>query len=190
MAWYIFCNLVFADTPQVYNNLADRKNMKKVSIELPEQLGRALGSEADRLEMTVDSLVEGLVKKFLQKQKVEMEQSLDDERRTAPRLKIKQSAILYFKTDNGRYGLYKSGDLKDIAQGGVLVECDTSVSNGDLFRSGAEFELIFQLQEGQPPLRMQCKVCRVMQSENKTRMGVAFANADEDNHKTLLEYLN
>ncbi len=164
--------------------------MKKITIELPEKLSRALDVEADRMEMTVDSLVEGLVKKFLQKQSVNVDEQLEDDRRSAPRLKIKQSAILYFKTDNGRYGLYKSGDLKDIAQGGVLVECDNSVSNGDLFKTGSEFELIFQVQEGQPPLRMQCKVCRVTQTESKTRMGVAFSQPDPENHQVLLEYLN
>lgn len=164
--------------------------MKKISIELPEKLSNALDVEADRLEISVDSLVEGLVKKFLQKQSVSIDEIPGDERRSSPRLKIKQSAILYFKTDNGKYGLYKSGDLKDIAQGGVLVECDASVSSGDLFKSGSEFELIFQIQEGQPPLRMLCKVCRVTQSENKTRMGVTFTQSDEESHKTLMEFLN
>lgn len=164
--------------------------MKKISIELPEKLSNALDIEADRLEISIDSLVEGLVKKFLEKQSVSLDEIPGDERRSSPRVKIKQSAILYFKTDNGRYGLYKSGDLKDIAQGGVLVECDASVSSGDLFKTGSEFELIFQLQDGQPPLRMLCKVCRVMQTESKTKMGVSFTQSDEESHKTLLEFLN
>lgn len=164
--------------------------MKKISIELPEKLSNALDVEADRLEISIDSLVEGLIKKFLEKQSVSLDGIPGDERRSSPRVKIKQSAILYFKTDNGKYGLYKSGDLKDIAQGGVLVECDASVSSGDLFKSGSEFELIFQIQEGQPPLRMLCKVCRVMQSENKTKMGVSFTQSDEESHKTLMEFLN
>lgn len=164
--------------------------MKKISIELPEKLSNALDIEADRLELSVDSLIEGLVKKFLEKQSVSFGDIPGDERRSSPRVKIKQSAILYFKTDNGKYGLYKSGDLKDIAQGGVLVECDASVSSGDLFKSGSEFELIFQIKDGQPPLRMLCKVCRVMQTENKTKLGVAFTQSDEESHKTLIEFLN
>lgn len=164
--------------------------MKKISIELPEKLSNALDVEADRLEISIDSLIEGLVKKFLEKQSVNLDEIPGDERRSSPRLKIKQSAILYFKTDNGRYGLYKSGDLKDIAQGGVLVECDASVNSGDLFKTGSEFELIFQLQDGHPPLRVQCKVCRVIQSESKTKMGVAFTQSDEESHRTLLEFLN
>lgn len=164
--------------------------MKKISIELPEKLSNALDIEADRLEISIDSLVEGLVKKFLEKQSVSLDEIPGDDRRSSPRMKIKQSAILYFKTDNGKYGLYKSGDLKDIAQGGVMVECDASVSSGELFKSGSEFELIFQLHEGQPPLRMLCKVCRVMQTETKTKMGVAFTQSDDESHKTLLDFLN
>lgn len=164
--------------------------MKKLTIELPEKLSNALDIEADRLEISIDSLVEGLIKRFLEKQSVSLDELPGDERRSSPRYKIKQSAILYFKTDNGKYGLYKSGDLKDIAQGGVLVECDASVSSGDLFKSGSEFELIFQLEEGQAPLRMLCKVCRVMQTESKTKMGVVFTQSDEDTHRTLIEFLN
>jgi hypothetical protein len=164
--------------------------MKKISIELPEKLSAALDIEADRLEISMDSLVEGLVKKFLEKQSVSLDEIPGDDRRSSPRMKIKQPAILYFKTDNGRYGLYKSGDLKDIAQGGVLVECDASVSGGELFRTGSEFELIFQLQDGQQPLRLLCKVCRIMQTESKTKMGVAFTQSDEESHRTLLEFLN
>lgn len=164
--------------------------MKKISIELPEKLSNALDIEADRLEITVDSLVEGLIKRFLEKQSVSLDEVPGDERRSSPRMKIKQSAILYFKTDNGRYGLYKSGDLKDIAQGGVLVECDASVSNGELFKTGSEFELIFQLEDGQPPLRILCMVCRVTKTESKTRMGVSFTQSDEETHKNLLEFLN
>lgn len=164
--------------------------MKKITIELPEKLSSALHTEADRLEISLDSLLEGLVKKFLEKQNVYLAEIPGDDRRSSPRIKIKQSAILYFKTDNGRYGLYKSGDLKDIAQGGVMLECDTGVSGGDLFKAGSEFELIFQIHDGQPPLRMLCKVCRVMQTESKTQMGVAFARSDDESHKTLLEFLN
>lgn len=164
--------------------------MKKISIELPEKLSNAFDVEADRLEISIDSLVEGLIKRFLEKQSISLDEIPGDERRSSQRVKIKQSAILYFKTDNGKYGLYKSGDLKDIAQGGVQVECDASVSSGDLFKSGSEFELIFQIQDGQPPLRMLCRVCRVVQSENKTKMGVSFTQSDEESHKTLMEFLN
>ena len=164
--------------------------MKKITIELPEKLSNALDMEADRLEISTDSLIEGLIKKFLGKQSVSLDEIPGDERRSSPRLKIKQSAILYFKTDNGRYGLYKSGDLKDIAQGGVLIECDASIGNVDLFKSGSEFELIFQLQEAQPPLRMLCTVCRVIQNETKTKLGVSFTQSDEESHKSLLDFLN
>jgi hypothetical protein len=160
--------------------------MTKFTLEVSEKLWTALENEAGRMDLAVDSLVEGLVKKFLQKQNAALETTQDDERRTAPRVKIKQAAILYFETDGGKYGLYKSGDLKDIAAGGVLVECDTSVGNGALFKAGAEFDLIFQLTENQPPLRVQCKVCRVMQNNAKTRLGVAFSNANEETCKMLL----
>lgn len=164
------------------------KAIKKLSIELPEKVANALALEAERLEISTDSLVEGLIKNFLKKLNIDHETAIVSERRTSPRVQIKESAILYFKTDNGKYGLYKSGDLKDIAPGGVLVECEAGISSKDLFQTGSEFELIFQLQESATPLHMLCKICRVMQNDKKTEIGVAFTQSDEESQKILMNF--
>ena len=167
---------------------------KSISFELPEALYISLEQEAERLDIAVDSLLTGLVKKFLQKQRGLLDEGQPpaaEDRRASPRLKIAQSAILYFKTDNGRYGLYKTGDLKELAQGGALLECDTSVSNEDFFRMGVEFELIFQVSDEQVPLYMPCRICRVIRTKSKTTLGVNFTCSPEDeNYKVLMHHLD
>jgi hypothetical protein len=164
--------------------------MSKISIELSENTVTALEREANRLEISLDSLVEGLIRKFLQKQGLmPEEEERKNERRHSPREKFTQSAVLYFKTNDGLYGLYRSGDLKNLALDSALVECETDVGNSDPFRAGTEFDLIFQLKEEQQPLRIMCKVRRVTRAVSKIRMGVSFLQQDDETRKILLEYL-
>jgi hypothetical protein len=163
--------------------------MSKILIELPESMITALEREADRLDLSPDSLVEGLIKKFLQKWEVLVEEEQKKERRHAPREKFIQSAVLYFKTNDDLYGLYRSGDLKNLALDSALVECEADMSNSDLFRAGTEFDLIFQLKEEQQPLRIVCKIRRVTRAVSKIRMGVSFLQQDDETRGILREYL-
>ncbi|MCL1889563.1 MAG: PilZ domain-containing protein [Desulfovibrionaceae bacterium] len=167
--------------------------MSRLIIELPEKLRASLEREAGRLDISVDSLVEGLIKKFLQKQRVEVEKAgkhPQKERRATFRQKADQQVILYFKTDDGHYGLYKTGDLKNLAPGGALVECAANVSNDNFLRMNEEFELIFQMKDLQQPLYLLCKINRVSQSKTKTVLGVSFIRTDDDNYRTMLKYLD
>lgn len=167
-----------------------KKSASRLSIELPEELSSALEREAERLEISLNSLVEGLIKKFLQKQAAALEKAQAAERRSTQREPLAQSAVLHFEADNGLYGLYRSGDMKNIALDGALLECETNISDRDLFRIGSEFELIFQPGEGLHPLHVWCRVRRATQAKGRMRLGVAFARLDAESRKTLTAYLN
>ncbi|MDL2313443.1 PilZ domain-containing protein [Desulfovibrio sp. OttesenSCG-928-C14] len=103
-----------------------------------------------------------------------------EDRRLHQRVKIDLSAMLYLRSGDRRNVVYKSGDVKDIAPGGVLLECGTDVHEEQMFVPGAQFELIFQLHEDEPPMHLQCQIRRVRKESNKTSLGVAFTDPDPD----------
>ena len=101
----------------------------------------------------------------------------EQDRRTHSRTKVALSAMLYFKTDNGRSVVYKAGGLRDIGPGGGLLECGQQALSEQEFAPGRQFELIFQLNEAEAPVHVQCEICRVDRLKDKTRLGVAFKGA-------------
>ncbi len=158
-------------------NYKGRNIVVGTTIELPENLYGELDKQAKLLEMTPSSIVEGLVRHFLERNTKKV-QLPNEERRQFPRWAVNMPAILYFKTSDGRYGCYKYGDLKDLARGGILVECEAASPAEGMFETGSEFEIIFQLGEGEPPMRIFCQVCRVDTINKKTRVGASFSQAD------------
>jgi hypothetical protein len=88
--------------------------------------------------------------------------------------------MLLFKEEDGRSARYDSAGMKDVAKGGVLLEYAKNRPLDKNLAPGKQFELIFQLREGEPPVHMQCEICRVTEYKGKTSLGVAFVGQDKN----------
>lgn len=165
--------------------------MKK-HIKLPPELEAGLRREADRLEVDVDFLLAGLVKSFLDKQDrpscfcPEKNAPTTPNRRAHSRTRVNASALLHFQAGGGKAALYKAGELKDMAPGGVCIECDKTFPVEDVIAAGRRFVLIFQVRADEPPLRLPCELRRVDQGSYKTMLGVIFTGQD---NKTVADAL-
>lgn len=148
-------------TPDVYANL------KAVALDLG---------------ISIDELVLNLAQEFLASEPLgkggtQNGEKSGAERRAHPRVKINRSAMLYFKSEDSRYGFYKPAQLRDMAPGGVLVELDAPQQEQRFFIPGNQFELIFQVKDEDEPVHILCQICRVDNtSQEKTKLGVAFKN--------------
>jgi hypothetical protein len=176
--------------------------MKKNQITLPSDLYDALQKEAEHLALDINLLVAGLVKNFLNKkpgfvikpilnekpdadnapapEKAESETALLNEQRRHERLKVDTQAMLVFKAENGLSARYNSAGLKDVATGGVLLEYSKTRPTDNEIAPGKQLELIIQLHDNEPPLHMQCEICRVVKDKEKTSLGVAFVGLNKN----------
>lgn len=146
------------------------------SVNLPPDLHARLQREAERLNIDLERLLAGLVEEYLKRPT----SGRTANRRTQARVKVSASAMLHFSSENGREVLYRAGDLKDAAPGGVRIECDASFPVESLVAAGRKFELIFQPREDEPPLRLKCEVCRISRQGGKTILGVSFSEGGQE----------
>jgi hypothetical protein len=176
--------------------------MKKNQITLPSDLYAALQKEAEHLALDINMLVAGLVKNFLNKKpgfvmkpalykkpdednapapaETETETTLLNEQRRHERRKVDTQAMLVFKAENGLSARYNSAGLKDVAPGGVLLEYSKTSPTHNEIAPGKQLELIIQLYDNEPPLHMQCEICRVAKDKEKTSLGVAFVGLNKN----------
>jgi hypothetical protein len=101
------------------------------------------------------------------------------EQRRHARLRVDCAAMLLFKDEVGRAARYNSAGLKDVAAGGVLLEYGKNAHIDSHIAQGKQFELIFQLYDNEPPVRMQCEICRVSKDKEQTSLGVFFVGPDK-----------
>lgn len=156
--------------------------MRPNFVEISTDLYTRLKYESEKLGVPVNVLVEDLVRKFIQSQEDQLSEQPFQERRAHARTKINKSAVMFFRTANGRYSIYKSGDVKDIAPGGVLLECGMTSEDEPLFTVGREFELIFQMNDEEPPMHILCHICRIEPGLHSTRLGVSFSLDNSHRH--------
>jgi hypothetical protein len=111
------------------------------------------------------------------------------EKRRHERHKVDLSAMLFFKDEDGRSARYDSAGVKDVAKGGVLLEYAKNRPLDRNIAPGRQFELIFQLQDNEPPVHVQCEICRITGDKEKPGLGVVFVGRDKNFSAGLIKIL-
>jgi len=100
------------------------------------------------------------------------------DRRRAERQLLSGFAVVHTLDPDGRKGRYRVAQLRDISASGIGLRLNST--EPESFRTGREFEVLFQFSEHGKPLQMACTACRQVLDEAGVIIGAVFRNPVAD----------
>lgn len=154
-------------------------------LHVQHDLLKRIEAAAEDIGITPTALVEGLLERYLLRHEAKSRD--DGDRRIFERHPIRIPGVLFITEPDGHYGRYQPVELQDISMNGVGFRVPASAEL-DTRLDAAEFEVIFRLDDNQPPVRMRCKSTRNERNKGGTRVGASFVASDQASHALMERY--
>ncbi len=138
-------------------------------------------------DVSLSSLVEGVVLEFIDKRK--RGASKGEEKREFPRKPDGIPVIVQMHLDS-KESHYHTGTIMDISFGGVRISLPRQEKIEMKFINDApELEILFKLPDGPHTATFICKPCRIAPSEKDIQVGARFTAADLSSQQALHKYI-
>lgn len=154
-------------------------------LRIAHDLLKRIDTAAEEMGITTTALVEGLLERYLLRRDAKSRDDAD--RRAFERHPIRLPGVVYVTEPDGHYGRYQPVELYDISLNGVGFRMPPN-SELDVRLADGEFEVIFRLDDSNPPVRMRCRSSRNERGKGATRVGAAFIGGDSGSHALMERY--
>lgn len=158
------------------------------SLRMSKTVRDALKRAAKKESRTVASLLDKIIKDYLERNGLLTHSNSIAERRWFTRKEIFKPANIYFEADSERkeYGVV----VLNISLGGVLIAYPKATGIRISAEDLPNFELCLELSGVDRPLCLDCEANRKIESGYGVQVGANFVTANQDDLRILRTYLN
>jgi len=158
------------------------------SLRMSKTVRDALKRAAKKESRTVASLLDKIIKDYLERNGLLTQSNSIAERRWFTRKDIFKPANIYFeeKSERKEYGVV----VLNISLGGVLIAYPKATGIRISAEDLPNFELCLELTGVDRPLCLDCEANRKIDSGFGVQVGANFVTANQDDLRTLRTYLN
>ncbi len=157
-------------------------------IYIDECLLERLAVIGKKSALSVSALLNEIVATYLETNDPLFKQC--EEKRNFKRRKIILPAMIFEKSTTDMVGRYYSATILDLSLGGVRLSFPLH-RNGktEIINKGAEFEVIFSMDDDSDPMYFRCSLNRIHKSGHSIQLGAAFCETDPQSHERLQKNL-
>ena len=154
---------------------------------LRQGLAKQLSNLAQRLSISPQTLIEGIVEEYLHGHTPSKKFT---EQRAFTRVQVKVPALVYTQDESGSYGRYQAARLLNITPGGVAIACKEGKLCGRVasdYEGELPFELMFSISNDMYPIWFKCKSKRVQFKGPEVLIGAEIMESDKASKAQLQE---
>ncbi len=112
-----------------------------------------------------------------------------EEKRKSRRIKTNVPAKVYENSADQSLDLYHPATILDISVGGAKIRFPLSVrSRVEFISKGSDFEMVCSLGEKEEPLRLKCRLTRVIRDMQTIQIGAVFDQLDNTSYARLQDF--
>lgn len=165
--------------------------MKKdaiISLRLNSELRDQMKEIASRERRSLSSLLEKIIVEFIERKNGA--KGVEQDQRKYERKTFQVPAVVQTGSSLNNKGYYKTGKIKDISLGGLLLYVPKTEQIENILRGKSSYiEVLFHLPDEARPVSFECKVCRINDRNGDLEIGAEFSNVDFPSYQALQEYL-
>ena len=158
------------------------------SLRMSKAIRDALKAAAKRESRSIASLLDRIIKDYLEKNGFMSDSSAIKEQRWFTRKVIFEPANIFFKTESEIQK--KTIVILNISLGGVLIGYPKTSEIDLSLKDKPNFELCFEPSDQSKQLCFDCEVNRQVDSDYAVQVGAHFVNTQEEDLQSLKAYLN
>ena len=158
------------------------------SLRMSKAIRDALKAAAKKESRSIASLLDRIIKDYLEQNGFISDSSAIKEQRWFTRKEIFESANIFFKAKSQIQK--KAIVILNISLGGVLIGYPRTAEIDLSLKDKPSFELCFEPSDQSKPLCFECEAIRQVDSDYAVQVGAHFVNTNNEDLQSLKAYLN